>query len=621
MNRTASHSAGIVRLAVPMMSASLAVAIAQVLAMGVLGHLGHDALYVRAVYTPIVFAFLALGEALSASTQVVAAVSHGQGDERAGLAAVVGLLALGLIASGLLAGVCWLLAPELPRFVDSPPSAAAGLRSFARWMPAASVIVVIPLTASATLRGFGRARAAAAVTVTYVAVDLATVAIVAFGLDGGVLSLAWASAVGAVVAAALGAILLVRTGVWRPGRGPARIPVLPGASLEGMRRPLAMLRDVGLPILFSYGALFAFGLLVIRILRQFGPDVVSGFSVAYSIQTLAIVPAIALGSASAIFTNRLRGAGQVSEAATAYAVTLRLAARIYVGVAALVTALCLVLPPLISSSAAVAGAARTYLLVCGPALAALGVVLVTLTVLEQTGAGRLAVALNVINVAIVALVGGALAHLFGTPVGLYATIALASAAGLPAVVALARRHMTRLDGVSETVTSCLEPISNENRPEVHDLFCSPDFLFKTQVPALADPVEIDALLTDDTRAVTSEGAVLGLVELEPADIQAGHYRIHYRLRDELPIARWSTVLEEIIASERDERHILRLTFLVHESDQRGLTLAERCGLEYEGTLPSTVQRAGRRESTRFYARRYLPDVAPVARSIGEGALL
>jgi Na+-driven multidrug efflux pump len=620
MTSAGQHSRGIVGLAVPMMGASLAIGVAQVVILGLLGHLGHDALYVRAAYTPIVFAFLALSEAFAASTQVATALSHGRGQRSEGLATAAWLLAFCLLAGGAMAGACWVLAPELAQFVHAPPLAKAGLRDFMRWMPPATVLAMVPLVAAATLRGFGRAGAAAAVTVTYVIVDVAAVAVVAFAAHGGVLSVAWGNAIAAVAASLLALALLVASA---PRRGlPRDRPRAVALPLSRQMTPaLALLRDVGLPIVCSYAALFAFGLLVIGVLRRFGPDVVTGFSIGYSVQTLAIVPAIALGSASAIFTNHLRGAARDDEAPRAFAATLGLGTRIYVVVASLVTALAFVAPPLISANAAVAQASRGYLVVCGPALLALGIVLVILTVLEQTGAGRLAVALNVANVALVGLVGGALARHFHTPFALYGTIAGATVLGLPVVVAVGRRHVARLADGPTRVGARLEPITHANRADVHRLFCSRDFLFKTQLPWLASADEIDALLGVDARAIVADGRLLGLVELEPASAEAGHYRIHYRLRSDLAVGTWSTVLESIAATLRDERDVLRLTYLVEDSDQPGLALAQRSALDYEGSLPSTVQRRGQRCATRFYARTYEPVArAPRADLVSQGAI-
>lgn len=67
-----------------------------------------------------------------------------------------------------------------------------------------------------------------------------------------------------------------------------------------------------------------------------------------------------------------------------------------------------------------------------------------------------------------------------------------------------------------------------------------------------------------------------------------------------------------MARERDERHVLRLTYLIDESDARGVTLAERCGLDFEGALPGMIERGGPREARRFYARTYAQDRIPQA---------
>jgi Na+-driven multidrug efflux pump len=603
MSRRSPETQAILRLGIPMMAASLVVAAAQVVVLGMLGHLGGHALYVRAAYTPIVFAFLALGEAIGATTQVSAALSQGRNDARSGMRAAARLLALGTGAFAAVAGACWLLAPELARFVDARPDASAELTSFIRWMSAASVLMVAPLSAAAMLRGFGRVGAAAAITGTFVAVDILLVAILGFGLDAGVLSLAWAAALSATVAGALAAVLVLRAHPWRESIAPA-----PEAERGGRRDPgglavqLRLLRDVGLPILGSYVALFAFGLLLIRILSRFGPDVVSGFSVGYSVQALAVVPAIALGSAGAIYVNQLRGAGRAASAPAALTASLRLVVRLYAAIAVAITALAFVLPFVMTSNDEAARAGREYLLVVGPSLVALGVVVVILTVLEQVGAGGVALALNVVFVALVAGIGAVLAGRLDSPLALYATAAVTSLAGAPLVVAVARRRIRRLAGGQTGGVLRCRAVTEPLRDEVYELFGSRDFLFKTYLPWLASARDIDGLLADDTRVITLDDRAIGLVELEEATALGGHYRLHYRLRADLPPAHWASVLEEVLAAERDELEILRLTYLVHERDERGREVAERCGFAHEGMLPSMVEEAGRRYGVHFYAR-------------------
>ena len=288
------HAGAIVRLAVPMTSASAVIAFAQLVVMGMLGHLGHQALYVRAAYTPIVFAFLALrgpgGEhAGGRGGQPRARRPRRHGDGRAPArvrAARRGGAGRRVLAAGRRAGRLCRGARERGRHAALVRTLDAGGQ---RARPH-------PGVRRGHAAGVRDAGAAAAVTVTFVAVDLTGVAVAAFVLHRGILSLAWGASIGALAASALGAALLVRSGLWRP-RGLISRMRAPGG---GAGDALALLRTVGLPIVASYVALFAYGLLVIRILRQFGPKVVAGVIVGYAIQTLAIVPAIALGSAGAI---------------------------------------------------------------------------------------------------------------------------------------------------------------------------------------------------------------------------------------------------------------------------------------------------------------------------------
>jgi hypothetical protein len=150
-------------------------------------------------------------------------------------------------------------------------------------------------------------------------------------------------------------------------------------------------------------------------------------------------------------------------------------------------------------------------------------------------------------------------------------------------------------------------VTSANREAVHELFASRTFLFKTDLPWLVGPQELDALLTTDTRAVIHAGSPVGLFELEDSDAAAGHYRLHYRCDPRVQLERAAALLEAIVASERDARNILRLTMLVAESDADGRRLADRCTLACDGALPSMLERGGAREATIFYSRVYPTD--------------
>jgi Na+-driven multidrug efflux pump len=86
---------------------------------------------------------------------------------------------------------------------------------------------------------------------------------------------------------------------------------------------------------------------------------------------------------------------------------------------------------------------QRYLTIVGPTLALLGPALAAVVILQQTGAGRLALVLNLPYYATMALLGGALARHTHRPDALYATIAALNLIGLPVVLACLRRHTIR----------------------------------------------------------------------------------------------------------------------------------------------------------------------------------
>lgn len=234
----------VVRLAGPICAALVIGATAQLVVAALLGHMGDDALYVRALFIPVTFLVLAVQEGLDVSTQVGFARLHGsrgddaeRDDARGGLpaSATAALLGRFAAAGGLVLGTVALLvvavAPALAAMLAVPEPLVAQFVTFARWTVLASVLSVPTAVAAAALRGWGRTGASA--TVALLVAGLQVIGVWLVGLVGGVgvlavpLAIAGSTLVGAVVAWAL----LVRARLLpRPGRVP------------GLRRVLALRR-------------------------------------------------------------------------------------------------------------------------------------------------------------------------------------------------------------------------------------------------------------------------------------------------------------------------------------------------------------------------------------------
>jgi Na+-driven multidrug efflux pump len=418
-------------LAVPIMLAALISVLVQLVVVALLGRLSDQALYVRSLYLPVAFLILALQEGLDVSTQVAVAFGRGR-EDRAGTGPMAGsFVRLGLGVFGVACVVITLAAPTLAGLLATGPADRVVFVAFVRWSALAALATVGPTVLAATLRGWGRAAAAAAVSTSVAVTQVGMVALLGFGTGLGVFSVPVATVAGAVVGLVVGALGWRRHG-------------LPGIDLRAWRPAAARtLLAVGGPVTTSYLLLFGSNLGLLWILGVFGRTVVSGFSTAYIVQTVLIVPAIALGSATAIVMNQLRGQHRDALLPTVFRAGVELALVIYLVVAAAAWLGRSWLADTVTGSPVIAEQVQRYLGIVLPTIALMGLVLVAVTVLEQLGAGLASVLLNLGYFGAVLVIGGLLARYHHDPSQLYWTIAITNLVGAPLAIPLAATLIRR----------------------------------------------------------------------------------------------------------------------------------------------------------------------------------
>jgi Na+-driven multidrug efflux pump len=396
-------------LAAPLVLSNVVLLGAQVAVTGVIGRMGDAALYIRSVYAPIALLLLAVTTGLSVTVQVVVARCVGRGDDRAigvhlGSAARIGVL-LAVAVGGALIGLSGVLAA----LVEVPPEDAPAFHSFLTAMAAANILSVLGELTAAVLRGTGRGVPSAMITGCYVALHLVLITVFS---DAGLMIVPAGAAIAGAVELALGIAFLRRQGIrpagWRPD-------------------VLRLLGPVGVPVGASYFVLFAVNLLLLRIVAPAGEAAVAGFSVAYTVQTFVIVPAVGFGSAIAVLMNQRLAAGQ--EALTVLRRGMLVVAGCYAVVTLAVVAGGRSLMGLLSTSPEIVDHAARFITVVGPTFGCTALMIALVTVLEQIGHGTAAVALNVSYFAVVIVVGEWVVD--GTDVGpLYVTMAVAAVGSL-----------------------------------------------------------------------------------------------------------------------------------------------------------------------------------------------
>ncbi|POG48362.1 hypothetical protein BV881_07095 [Streptomyces sp. ZL-24] len=409
-----------------MLPADLVAVLVPLAVLALTGRIDGDAHYVRALFMPVQFLFLALIAGIGASNQVAAAVAHGAGDLRAAGAA---LRADARIAAGAGAAFSVLLivsAPLLGDLMGVSEAARAEFTGFLRAIAPASALLLGPALAAATLRGCGLARQAAAVTLLAALTEIGGVALLALGAGLGIAGVAPAVALSGLAGTALGWVLLRRSGLLGPASSVPPVRPRPVPVRAAVRR----LTAVGVPVGASYLVICAANLVLMRILAPFGPSVQSGYAGAATLQTLLIIPGLVLGSATAIVLNSHRGAGR-SGLLSPHA-GLRITAGAYAVLAVVSYAGRDLIAGVLSGDAQIAAETARYLQTVGLSYLLMGLVLAALTVLEQVGGGPVALAMNAVYFVGAVAVGGRLAAASG-PDALYRTIAAFNGLGVVAV--------------------------------------------------------------------------------------------------------------------------------------------------------------------------------------------
>ncbi|WP_018790230.1 MATE family efflux transporter [Salinispora arenicola] len=427
----ASVRRAIVRLAVPMALAEVAGLVVLVGVMALMGRMGEETLYVRALYLPIGHLFIAVYVAFGFSNQVAAAISRGRGRPEDVAPMAMSFVRMWAVASVVLVAATLLAAPLLAAAFDVPDASRSEFMAFLRWMAAAELLQVVAILCASGLRGYGHGGAGAAVVVVSAAVQFAGVALLGLAAGMGAMSVPLSIAVGSVVGALLGVWLMRRHGLIRFGAELTRW------HPESARH----IRSVGLPVATTQLILFGANFGLLWVLGDFGPRVIAGFSSAVTLQFLVLMPAIVLGSATAIVLNQQRGAGRADWLPGTMHNGLAITVGAYLLLSVVMWAGSDLFGRLMTDSPSIADQTALYLSTVGLTYVLMGPVLTSLTVMEQIGSGLLAVVLNLVYFAAIVVIGALVVAAVPEPVALYRTIAWCNLAGV--IVVLAGLHAVR----------------------------------------------------------------------------------------------------------------------------------------------------------------------------------
>lgn len=421
---------GIARVCVPVSLGSALGLATTVVVTALIGRMGGSALYVRSVYAPLSFVLNAVTVGAAVPLQVRTARTH-QDATAVQRGSWLGSSARVVIACGVLVGlICALTAPLLAGADGMPARFVSELREFVALMALSVTINAVGELCAAMVRGSGATAAGTVMTICGAGTTIAFIAIVGVGAGAGLLAVPFGYALGGLIEIGIGCVLLVRR----------RLCALGGVRCWD-RAVVGYIQRIGVPVAASFLLLFVENSLLLHIVSGHGRFTVEGFSAAMTIQTLVIVPAAGFASGLAILMNQtsdLRGA----RAELVYRRGLQLLGIYY----AIITVVLVLLPHQVAN-VMIGGSPSThqlyvFLRIVGPSLGLTAIALATMTILEETGFGRIAVLLNLMYFVEVIVIGWVLTHTTGSVTGLYAMMTFAG--GLAGLIAPGYvRHILR----------------------------------------------------------------------------------------------------------------------------------------------------------------------------------
>ncbi|GIF22736.1 Na+-driven multidrug efflux pump [Actinoplanes tereljensis] len=392
-----SFVAPAIRFSASILVGLLAGLVLQVFTLAFLGRLGEEALYVRAIYTPIGFLVLAVTEGLVVAAQVSAGIATRSG-RRDTLRPLPTFLVLGGGALILTAGVFAAAAAPIMNALEVDPADRGAVLVFVVAVCLATVVSLVPLAGGAVLRGMGRTVASSVLSVGFTLLSIGAMVVLRIWTDLGMLAVPGSTLVAGVVAGAAS---------WWQLRGNT------AAGSWFRRHAAAELWMFGAPVAITFLMLSSVNFGYLRVLRNATSADIAGFNLGQGASSFFMVVAIAVGSGTAIVANLRQGEVRQPIDGAGLSAVVRISLPAYAAIGILAFALRDPLSRLLAVDTNVARTTAGYFRWMGPTFAVFGGTLAVLTYLEQVGRARTALLLNAVYFAVLL----AVAFLLPQPVG------------------------------------------------------------------------------------------------------------------------------------------------------------------------------------------------------------
>ena len=415
----------ILKVSLPLILSSIVISTIQLSNVAFMGNLGGEEAYLRALYTPFAFLLIAITEAFQISNQVSIAQLNGAGNKKGVKQHIVFYFCISFLCSILIFLIIYLTTPFIQSFYNIQSDLANELMNFIKIMFLLNFFAIFGVIMSSTLRSIGKVNLSTFLNIGYACTNVFLVYIFAFHFNQGLYSLIYGNLISSLLLCISSAVFLLKLNVLD-----FKVMKFKITDLNSYSNSIFFLKVVAIPVFLSYVIIFISNLFYNKIVHPFGPTVLSGFNIGYYIQTFLIIPAIAIGSAIGLIVNNIIGA---KENYARIPLVLRRGVYLTLIFYAVFTTIIFIsknhIANLMSIDKVVADHAIVFLTIIIPSISFFGVVLMTITLLEQLNKGMLALILNVLYFLVIIIVGQYLTEFYGEVSYLYWTMSIMNVLG------------------------------------------------------------------------------------------------------------------------------------------------------------------------------------------------
>lgn len=579
----------IMRVSLPLVLASIVTSIVQLANVAFMGNLGSEEIYVRSLYTPFAFLLIALIEAFQISNQVSIARLNGERDREGIKNNIVSFVLLSIAVSLAVWMIIYFASPYIAQFYNVPNDVATKFKNFITLMFLVNIPGIVAMVLTSSFRGIGKLSLSMILSIGYALLNIILVYMYSFHWNKGIFSLVYANLISSLTLLLISIIALMKLDLLK----------IKKQYFKLHKKGLFFLKIVGIPIFISYIIIFISNFFYNKIIEPFGHTTLSGFSVGYYVQTFAIIPAIAIGSALGIIMNNNIGAG-TSYYPRVYQ-TMKKGTLLTLAFYTIMSALIFIFKTNIAQLMLIDNEtiqqAVLFLKIVAPTYICFGVVLMTITTLEQINKGYLALTLNGVYFIAIIIVGWYLTLKYTQVDYLYWTIAIMNIIGFISIFFILRMMKKQYNNPQMPESENFDFIVREYEPryvtDVLNLFTESDFYFKTMNPNYLSKDEIiNSIIEDETMIISSKEQVIGLVEIEAVMEAAKHYSINFRLSNTIDVEKCNYILKEIISSYTSKTKVIKLAASCNKLDEDYITVLKKNGFKVEGELDNLLQKDG-----------------------------